>query len=736
MATISIGVLTSGGDAQGMNAAVRAVVRTAANRGARVFAIREGYQGMVDGGESIRHMTWRDTSGILQRGGTVIGTARCPAFRERPGRLIAARHLIEHEIDRLVVIGGDGSLTGADVFRREWRGLLAELVATDQITQMQADAHPHLGIVGLVGSIDNDFCGTDMTIGADSALHRIVEAIDAISSTAASHQRTFVIEVMGRNCGYLALASAIAGGADWVLAPESPPAEGWEEQMCALLKAGRAAGRRDSIVVVSEGARDRSGKPISSAYVQHVLEEQLKLEARVTILGHVQRGGAPSAYDRWMSSLLGFEAVEGLLSCAPEDEPSLIGIQHNRIVRAPLMQCVADTRAVPAAIRAGDYARAMQLRGADFDELLQVFEAMARALPGHAPEQRRRLAVMHGGSPAPGMNTAVRAAVRLALEQGHDVLAVRNAFTGLAEGNIEHFSWGSVDGWGPQGGALLGTNRQVPSDEQLGTCAATLGEQHVDGLLVIGGWSGYEAAYKLHCARDRHPEFDIPILCLPVTIDNNLPGAELSVGADTALNSIVEVIDKIKQSAIASKHRAFVVEVMGHYCGYLAVMAGIASGAEHVYTHERGIKLADLQHDLQRMIAEFRAGNRLSLLIRNEEANALYTTEFMCAMFEEEGQSLFDVRHTILGHMQQGGNPTPDDRVRATHLAARAVGFFTEQFANGMKTAAMVGHRYGEVGFTPLDDMPALGDMKFHRPKSQWWMDLQRVAETLEHELP
>ena len=166
-------------------------------------------------------------------------------------------------------------------------------------------------IAGLVGSIDNDMIGTDMTIGADSALHRIVEAIDAIASTAASHQRSFVVEVMGRHCGYLALMSAIAGGADYVFIPENPPDPGWEADLCELLKNGRAAGRRNSIVIVAEGAHDSQNTPITSDYVRQVLEDRLGEDTRVTILGHVQRGGAPSAFDRSMSSLLGYAAVEG-----------------------------------------------------------------------------------------------------------------------------------------------------------------------------------------------------------------------------------------------------------------------------------------------------------------------------------------------------------------------------------------------------------------------------------------
>ncbi|NWH92362.1 PFKAM protein, partial [Pomatorhinus ruficollis] len=195
----------------------------------------QGYQGLVDGGDHIKEATWESVSMMLQLGGTVIGSARCQDFRAREGRLRAARNLVKRGITNLCVIGGDGSLTGADTFRAEWGGLLAELLKTGGITAEEAQRSSHLNIVGMVGSIDNDFCGTDMTIGTDSALHRIMEIVDAITTTAQSHQRTFVLEVMGRHCGYLALITALACGADWVFIPESPPEDDWEEHLCRRL---------------------------------------------------------------------------------------------------------------------------------------------------------------------------------------------------------------------------------------------------------------------------------------------------------------------------------------------------------------------------------------------------------------------------------------------------------------------------------------------------------------------
>lgn len=728
-----IGVLTSGGDAQGMNAAVRAVVRSALEAGVDVFAIEEGYRGLVEGSTRIRRMTWDSVGGILQKGGTMIGTARSDEFRTREGRMRAAMNLLQNEIDSLVIIGGDGSLTGANLFRQEWPGLLAELVNNQQLQPHVAERHPQLYIVGLVGSIDNDMFGTDMTIGADTALHRITEAVDAITATAASHQRTFVVKVMGRNCGYLALMSGLATGADWVLIPESPPdVDNWEEVMCDRLKSGRLAGRRDSIIIMAEGARDRYGNSIGSTYVSQILEKSLGEEVRVTVLGHVQRGGSPSAFDRNLGTLLGHAAVETLLSSSPQTEPQLIGLRGNRLATSPLMDCVNKTHSVADAISAHDYERAMELRGPSFKVAFQTLKTILRALP-HPPqlEQKRyRIAVMHSGAPAPGMNTAVRAAVRLGLDKGHILLGIHNGFQGFIEGEIDEMNWMSVNGWAPLGGSELGTNRRIPSGPDFYAIARNIENHRIDALLIIGGWSAYESAYALFRERNNYPSFDIPIVLLPATIDNNLPGSELSVGADTALNNIVEAVDKIKQSAVASR-RCFVVEVMGRRCGYLALMSGLATGAERVYLHEEGVTIKDLQTDVDELIKGFKSGKRLGLMIRCENANDIYTTSFMCSLFEEESHNLFDVRQAILGHLQQGGNPSPFDRIQATRFANRCINYLIEQVDNQSTNCAFIGIQGTEYKFHNLEDFPRMADQKNQRPKEQWWMNLRPIAQLL-----
>jgi 6-phosphofructokinase 1 len=733
----NIAVVTSGGDAPGMNAAVRAVVRTALRRGIDTYAIMNGYRGLLAGGENIRQMSWDSVGGILQLGGTVLGSARSDEFRTREGRRTAARHLVENDIDRLVVIGGDGSLTGANIFRQEWPELLAELVEQGQISQELAQTHPHLFLVGLVGSIDNDMFGTDMTIGADTALHRIMEAIDALSSTAASHNRTFIVEVMGRHCGYLALMSGIATGADWVLIPENPPDEDWETEMCRALQSGREVGRKHSIVVIAEGARDRSGNPITSEYTRQVLEEQLGEEVRITILGHVQRGGYPSAFDRYLGTVQGYAAVDELLKAVPEGEPKLVGIRQHSVVRSSLMECVVQTQEVANVIHAQDFETALSMRGGSFAESYRIFRTILRSHPNppKTGERQLRLAIMNAGGLAPAMNAAARAAVRLGMDQGHTFLAVRRGFHGLIEGHISELGWMSVSGWVARGGADLGTSRHVPGGRDFYAIAKNLETHRVDGLLIIGGWSGYEGAFQLFERRDDFPSFNIPIVCLPASIDNNLPGSELSIGADTALNNIVTNVDKIKQSAVASR-RCFVVEVMGRDCGYLALFSGLATGAEKAYLPEEEITLAELEGDVSGLIEGFKSGKRLGLMIRNENAGGLYDSSFMSTLFEQAGGELFDVRQAILGHIQQGGRPSPFDRIQATRLASQSIEFLLAEVSKPNPAAAMIGLKGGEIEFTSIYDFPRLIEPGYQRPKEQWWLRLRSIVETMDQAPP
>ncbi len=727
-----VAVLTSGGDAQGMNAAVRAVVRGGLSLGAGVVLVREGYRGLVEGGAMLEDATWDAVGGILQAGGTVIGTARCPEFAERDGRRRAVANLLAVGVDRLVVIGGDGSLTGASVLWEEWPALVDELVSEGAVTPEVAAAHPSLRLVGVVGSIDNDLAGLDSTIGADSALHRIVEAIDAITSTAASHQRAFVVEVMGRRCGELAVRGALAGSADWVFIPEDPPEPGWQERLGAALREGRANGQRDSIVVLAEGAVDATGERITADAVRDAIKEGLHEDVRVTVLGHVQRGGVPSAFDRLMGTIVGETAIRDVLDADRGEQPEIVGVRNNRVTRLPLMEAIAETRAIGAALEAGDHATVRAGRGDAFGSILELGRDINRPAPrvDGADARRRTIAILHAGGLAPGMNAGARAVTRFALDRGHRVVGVRDGFRGLVAGDLVDLDWMDVSGWGTSGGAELGVARLRLSDDDVAAIAATLRERGVDAIVMVGGWSGYTACHDLWRARDAHPELRIPIVAVPASINNNLPGTELSIGADTALNTIVEALDRIKQSAVAAE-RCFVVEVMGHHCGYLALMAGLVSGAECVFLPETGVTLDDLQRELGHMVEAFSSGTRMELVIRSEGSSPVYSTDFMARIFEEEGGSLFTVRTSVLGHIQQGGNPSPLDRVMAARMAAEALRYVDAEPDDPQ--AVFVGVHEGRLRATAFERFAPLVDAANQRPQRQWWLGLHDVAERLAH---
>ncbi|XP_068199634.1 ATP-dependent 6-phosphofructokinase, platelet type isoform X2 [Antennarius striatus] len=737
----AIAVLTSGGDAQGMNAAVRAVVRMGLYVGAKVYFIREGYQGMVDGGDNIKEASWESVSSMLQVGGTVIGSARCKEFRTHEGRLKAAHNLVQRGITNLCVIGGDGSLTGANLFREEWSGLLGELVEQGSIAADAVQKYSALHIVGMVGSIDNDFCGTDMTIGTDSALHRIIEVVDAIMTTAQSHQRTFVLEVMGRHCGYLALVSALACGADWVLIPEMPPEDGWEDKMCQKLSATRSRGTRLNIIIVAEGAIDRHGKSITSSYVKDLVVRCLGFDTRVTILGHVQRGGTPSAFDRILASRMGVEAVLALLETTANTPACVVSLCGNQSVRLPLMECVQMTQEVQKAMDEKRFEEAVRLRGRSFENNLKTYKLLAHRKPeSELPTSNFNVAVLNVGAPAAGMNAAVRSAVRVGISEGHKMFAVSDGFEGFYKGQIKEIKWADVGGWTGQGGSLLGTKRTLPA-KYVDKIAEQMRQHNINALLIVGGFEAFESLLQLYEARATYEEFCVPMCMLPATISNNVPGTDLSIGADTALNAIVETCDRIKQSASGTKRRVFIIETMGGYCGYLASVGGLAAGADAAYIYEEPFDIRDLQANVEHLTEKMKTSIQRGLVLRNENCNENYTTDFIYQLYSEEGKGVFDSRKNVLGHMQQGGAPSPFDRNFGTKISAKAMQWVTRKlvetvrhgrvFANSDDSCCLLGMRRRALVFQPVVQLKDETDFVHRIPKEQWWLKLRPLMKIL-----
>ena len=308
----TIGVLTSGGDAPGMNAALRAVTRAAISNDIKVKAIYRGYKGLIDG--EVKEFTTQDVSGIIPRGGTIIKSARCPEFTTKEGRQQAHETIQREGIEALIVIGGDGSFTGGRVFAQEF----------------------NIPVIGIPGTIDNDLWGTDATIGYDTALNTIMHCVDILRDTATSHERVFLVEVMGRDAGFLTLNAAIAGGAEAAIIPERATII---EQIEAAIGQGKRKSKNSSIVLVQEHAIEGGAQAVAKM----MEEAHPEFSSRVTILGHLQRGGSPTASDRILASRMGIAAVQARL----EDQRNImVGLQEDEIVYVPLSKAIKQKKDV------------------------------------------------------------------------------------------------------------------------------------------------------------------------------------------------------------------------------------------------------------------------------------------------------------------------------------------------------------------------------------------------------
>ena len=621
-----VAILTSGGDAQGMNAAVRAVIRYLTHQNIPVFCVFDGYEGLCKGGDLIKQMGWKDALGILSKGGTLIGTARCPAFRGREGRKMAAKNLIERKINSLVVIGGDGSLTGASIFKTEWPDLLGELLKEKQIFPGNAKMCSYLNIVGMVGSIDNDLCGTDMTIGADTALHRIVDAMDCLASTAASHNRTFIIEVMGRHCGYLALMSAIAGPCDWVFIPEAPPESNWRQVLVSKMKNASSSSKRFGLIVIAEGAADCDGNPIKAEQVKTLLSDN-GMDVRVTVLGHVQRGGQPTAFDRTLGSRLGCEAAKVILEgihAGAEIDPCIVSLKNNTIVKLPLMEAIKHTLSIKECFKNKDFQRAQKLRGTGFSKKVEMSKMLSVLEVRSLPEDGKQLniGVAFIGAPAPGMNSGIRALVKIAAYHGNIVTVYHEGTDGILADNSEVISPAQCELWSMRGGCIAGSSRSTINSSNVEVALANFAKRNLDCLVLFGGFEAVSSSLAL----TKHTT--MPVYLIPATISNNVPGSDFSIGCDTSLNTIVRSVDCIKQSAASTRKRVFIIEVMGGNCGYLAVLSGLASGADAAYIPELPVNIDELQCDAYKVMDKMEQGDFMIFQFNDSLLSFIFTPNF------------------------------------------------------------------------------------------------------------
>ena len=339
------------------------------------------------------------------------------------------------------------------------------------------------------------------------------------------------------------------------------------------------------------------------------------------------------------------------------------------------MESVMQTRSVSEAIKGGDFDKAFCLRDAYFKANYRLVESLKVRHDRREHEKRFNIGLINVGAPCGGMNSANRAVVHYCLNQGHRILGIYNGFHGLEGSEVKDLTWADVDNWASTGGSELGTNRHLPEND-LGEIACQLQKFEISALIIIGGFEAFISVTQL--ARNRHlyPAFAIPIICLPATVSNNVPGTDFSVGSDTALNSVMDMCDCIKQSASSSRKRLFVVDVQGGHCGFLATVSSLITGSTYSYIHEEGVRLADLMREANHLKNRFSEDKRQGrIILRNEFCSDTYSAEVMSKIFEEEAEGSFDCRWVSLGHIVQGGRPSPLDRIRATRLAVMAVNY-------------------------------------------------------------
>lgn len=683
-----IAVLTSGGDCPGMNPAIRAVTRAAISKGMKVVGIYDGYQGILE--RRFKNLEWHHVARIIQRGGTILRTARFLEFKEKKVRKKAIDILREEGIDGLVVIGGDGSLTGA---KKLW----------DEFG---------FPIVGIPATIDNDIWGTDFSLGTDTALNLGVQALDRLRDTAESHKRVFVVEMFGNQSGYLVILCGLAAGATHLLVPERPVSEKDLEGLADKIqkwyvKAGENSQwdemPRNAMVVISEGAKflhmpeelkDKSLRKVTE--VQDRLERKLSLvggDCRVVVLGHTQRGGSPSAFDRILGTKLGAEAVRALVDTKGG---YMVGLSGNTFQSTRLEDVLANTWSI----------QKEPTQNEKLKKLIHLQGSIGEVTPGLPPQNGPKILVLTSGADAPGMNMAVRAAVRRACRNGWQCFGVDRGFSPLLEGradDIFELGWEAVHtGKMVLGGSFLGSKRtERMSEGEMEEVWKTINAKDISGVVVLGGSHAFALCQKLMASSQRKP-----LVFIPATISNNLPGTDMSIGADTCLNSLVSVLDKCKDTGTALK-RIQVVQTMGRINGWLAINAALAGGAEAVFDTETGISLKKLKRVARYLKKAYerpgKEAQKTGIVLLNERAGEIFSAETIrdvlaCEVGEE-------ARIVNPGQMQRGGLPSAFDRTLGSLLGIGAVEQLEKAFSAKSHSAVLVGWESGEVVTHSLEEL-------------------------------
>lgn len=786
-----IAIVTSGGDAPGMNSAIKSIIRTGIKWGASVYGVYDGYDGLIN--NNIRKLNWDTETHSSSQGGTVLLSARSQKFMEKDGRRLAVLNMIRRRINCMIVLGGDGSLKGAMALRNEFRDHMRALIkegkvsmrdlrrikasrarldssgetdreqtgtdgsgvgysdfygkpecykanpsvyhdlnSSEDISEGLEDGHSEemadlddiekyvydLKVVGIPATIDNDISGATISLGEDTAIQRVIEAIDHLMSTMKSHSRTFVIEVMGRKCGWIALMSALASAADYALLPEAP-AE-WRKEVIATLRTARKHGRTGTFVIVAEGAVERDGTPISASGVVDEIARH-GIDVRLLKLGHIQRGGPTSAQDRIYGTLLGIKAVE--ISLGAARDPVMISVFRDEFEETDLRVVIENNELIEKLQEGRRFDEILSRRSSFFQLAHSYFRKSlmvdAKAIGDELPHghKRARIGILQFGHRSSGMNAVLNAVVQYSLVMGMDPYYIPNGFEGLVKSQAVRARPYEFSSDVNSGGSAIGVGNCWDMD--ISEIQKKIDESKWSSLVVIGGSKALRIIKGLR---------NVNVVLVPASSYNNIPGIDMSIGADTALNTILKVSDVSKLNAFAYKNNVFVVEIGGESCGYLSLMGGIAAGAFEVFIPERKYLIGHLSEAAQRLRSRFREKSRMGIVIfRNEKTFCSIPTESFCKILKADSEGLFETDYSILGHIQQGLNPSPIDRINAVVLGIEAV-----DLCMGGCGVGVVGLFKDKTRFTRISEALEDFDDALDRVREPYWLKYSNICRSVE----
>lgn len=821
---LRIGVLTSGGDAPGMNSAVRSIIRTSLKNDIKIFGIYRGFEGLICG--DIRKLGWRSETEGSGQGGTFLLSARSEKFETREGRKEAAFNLLIRKITSLIVIGGDGSMRGAIKLGEEYEELCKELINEGRITSeiiekckqeknelktrsklkifgicteecpgicsnlecstkmknsksrllidfeesdsseefdnqidverssnFQSDSFDSesrfkLDIIGLPGTIDNDIVGIDFSIGACTALSRIMEVVEKLNTTMRSHKRTFILECMGRDCGWLTLMAGFAVESDCILLPESLN-ENWDQNLLNSIKMAYTNHNTKTFVFLCEGAKDSSGEKITVDKIKDLLLRE-NISSRILTIGHIQRGGTTCAFDRILGTLSGIKAVHRILN--RPSTPELIGIKDGKLKAFNLYKIIDQNLKFQKLIKEKKFDEVAELRGSSFKsiyqqhlehqaELIKKFpttqfdniddkiglahEKLEILMDGDSDinshtsnvikaktSKKLRIGILKDGMSSSGMNIALNSVVQAGLCKDCEIFYFVDGYDGIINLNVRKANIFEFSLSHHEGGTFIGTSQNKKIDIEV--IKKKIEDMGIDYLIVIGSTRNIEFAKVLN-----------NLIIIPACIENNFPCTEASIGSDTALNMILSGSEPSRLMALNTKRKIFIVEIGGGNCGYLTIMGGIACGVfEVIYPEE--CNLNDLAHIKKKIKDAFqRQKDKTTLIFRNHNTFDNLPTDSICRILCCNTGIGYD--YTVLGNIQRGITPTGIDRINARISAFKAI----ESCLAG-KGSGLIGVRNFFANYVPISEVLTLYDSEKDTVKNPEWLKYSTVCSSLE----